>query len=227
MLTSRALLHLCLKVSCIVFVPLVSPNQTDNVNWRSFIGRPNKSHPKLTELEREKSRVMFDSVTFVSFLFIIIQTVTHRLKQCFCWFHCGILLTCQNNNFPVTPLQRTAKQPNMHEIKLTVKINIKRRTHQFLREFVSVFRNALIVQQIIMHPQREECTWAKREKHLKTLLFGPPFDKQVFVEQASRLMPNSSISSTYWLHASRMLQLTDAWIRHGYKTEHQTCDHAI
>ncbi len=52
----------------------------------------------------------------------------------------------------------------------------------------------------------------------RTLLFGPPFDQQVFVEQAPSLMPDSGISSGYRLHSSSMLQLTGTWIRHSCKT---------
>jgi len=58
------------------------------------------------------------------------------------------------------------------------------------------------------------------ERHLETLLFGPPFDQQVFVEQAPRLMPDSGISSGYGLHTSSMLQLTGTWIRLSCKTKH-------
>lgn len=79
--------------------------------------------------------------------------------------------------------------------------------------------NALIVQQICTYRKGKESVWVTDERHLETLLFGPPFDQQVFVEQAPRLMPDSGISSGYGLHSSSMLQLTGTWIRHSCKTK--------
>lgn len=77
---------------------------------------------------------------------------------------------------------------------------------------------ALIVQQICTYRKGKESLRVTEERHLETLLFGPPFDQQVFVEQAPRLMPDSGISSGYGLHSSSMLQLTGTWIRHSCKT---------
>lgn len=45
--------------------------------------------------------------------------------------------------------------------------------------------------------------------HLETLLLGSPLDEQIFVEQTSCLVPDSSISPVHGLHACSMPHLDD------------------
>lgn len=50
-------------------------------------------------------------------------------------------------------------------------------------------------------------------QHLKTLLFGSPFDEQVLVKKTSCLVPDSRISPVQGLHTSRIPHLDNVWTR--------------
>lgn len=56
-------------------------------------------------------------------------------------------------------------------------------------------------------------TCEKRWWHLKALLFGPPFYKQILVKETFGLVPDSSISSVLWQHISSMPHLAVVLVR--------------